>query len=752
MDDILVHGKDQADHDVTLRRVLARLREAGLTLNAEKCLFSKTSLKFLGHIVDSEGVKPDPAKTAAIQKYPTPTNAHELRRLNGMLNQMARFIPDLATTNKPLRQLLKENREWMWGPPQEEAFKAIKEQLCSAQTMAHYDPGLRTVVSCDASNAGLGATLYQMQEDGTRRPVCYASRSLSETESRYATIEKEALAAIWACKKFHQYILGLPFRLETDHKPLVPLLTNKDLDKVPIRVLRMRLQLMRYAPEVCYVPGRENQTADALSRAPSREPDEREMMLVSEIEAYAKDHLYPENVTVQRLRQAQGDDPLCKTVKKHVLEGWPTYKSDAMKPLHPYWDVQAHLSVGPTGLLMYDNRMVVPHSMRVEMLDKIHSAHQGIVKCRARARRSLWWPLMSMQVKEMVDNCQTCRQYSRIPVEPLMPSTLPDRPWERVGSDLFVFKKQHYLLVVDYYSRWIEIRKLSSLTPSTVIEHLKSMFSVHGIPDVMISDNGGQYAAEEFRLFTESYGFTHVTSSPRYPRANGEAERAVATVKSILYKCSDPYLAMLSYRTTPLDNGFTPSELLMGRHLQNSVPAPVEALVKRTNPDIASKEQAQREAAKQHHDLRHRAKELPPLNAGQSVWIRDMKTNGVVRKEVSLRSYAVSTPKGTVRRNRSALIPDQPQTENNCPTGAEVPGSHSATPASQVEARSHVNTGAEVPGSPSATPASQSVNADAASKDVHAEIDVRPESIPIAISRPRRERKPPPYLSDYVTQ
>ena len=194
MDDILVHGADAESHDRTLRLVLARLEHAGLTLNEAKCDIGKTSVKFLGHIIDAGGVSADPAKIKAIQEYPAPTNKTELRRLNGMLNQLARFIPHLSSINAPMRELLKESKTWVWGLPQEKAFQEIKKVLTSTAVMSHYDCSLQTIVTTDASQYGIGATMFQIQKDGTRRPVYYASRSLTDVERNYAVIEKEAFS------------------------------------------------------------------------------------------------------------------------------------------------------------------------------------------------------------------------------------------------------------------------------------------------------------------------------------------------------------------------------------------------------------------------------------------------------------------------------------------------------------------------------------------------------------------------------
>lgn len=738
MDDIVVHSTNAEDHKTILKVVLDRLRGAGITLNRKKCEFQKSRVKFLGHIIDEQGVMVDPDKTDAIRNFPEPTNRSELRRLNGLLNQLAKFIPNLATINAPLRELLKETKDWVWEEPQKEAFSRIKEILTSAQTMAHYDVRRPTVVATDASNVGLGATLFQIAEDGAKRPVMYASGSLSETETRYAVIEKEALGAVWACEKFDHYVRGTDFTLETDHRPLVPLLMEKDLDRVPARILRMRLRLMRYAPTVRYIQGSKNNVADALSRAPTGKPTEEDRVFIEEIES---NFVIPTDPVVTKLLQSQGEDAICQRITQYCLDGWPTYKTDANTALHPYLDEKSHFTVN-SGLLLYDQRVVVPADCRLEMLERIHAAHQGVVKCKARARRSVWWPGMMTQIKEMVDKCRTCRVHSPTPVEPLQPSTLPERPWQRLGADLFELGGKQYLLVVDYYSRWVEVRHLSSLSATATVESLKSILCIHGIPDCLISDNGPQFASREFVEFATSYGFTHMTSSPRYPQANGEAERAVKTVKLLWKKTRDPHMSLLIYRATPLANGYTPSELLMGRQIKTLLPVIQE--MKPLDPkQIREDESCQRAKTKENFDRKHKAAEQTELQSGQAVHVRDLDRSGVVKAMVAPRSYAVETSQSTVRRNRSALIP----LEDNVGKGPQVAGPR--TPP--------VTQGAEVPpltrsekASPSGARVSRSNFAEGTGLSTTQPASRSISGKVIVARREPRERRMPSKYDDFV--
>ena len=234
MDNILVHGKSVGEHNQHLEATLHKLQEANLTLNEEKCDFSKPSVEFLRTLIDSEGVHVSPKKVEAILKMKTPQDQTELRRFLGMVNQLSTFQPQIAELSKPLRDLLSSKSHWLWSDAQQQAFTALKESLTSTPTLAHYDATRQ--LSSDASSHGLGAVLMQLQDDGEWRPVAYASRAMSPTEQRYAQIEKEALGITWASERFADYLIGLEFHIETDHKPLVPLLSSRNLEDLPARV------------------------------------------------------------------------------------------------------------------------------------------------------------------------------------------------------------------------------------------------------------------------------------------------------------------------------------------------------------------------------------------------------------------------------------------------------------------------------------------------------------------------------------
>ena len=213
--------------------------------------------------------------------------------------------------------------------------------------------------------------------------------------------------------------------------------------------------------------------------------------------------------------------------------------------------------------------------------------------------------------------------------------------------------------MVDYYSRYIEIARLSRTTTAEVVSHLKSIFARHGIPEIFISDNGPQYASREFEEFAKEYQFRHVTSSPYFPQANGEAERAVGTIKGLLKKGGDPYKALLAYRCTPLQQlGYSPSQLLMGRVLRSSVPTTMTQRKPRVPDltDVRARDKKSKARQKRNHDARHGARDLTPLQPGDSLWIPQCQNRGLVREEVAPHSYTVEIESDTIRRNRRDLI------------------------------------------------------------------------------------------------
>ncbi|GFO14288.1 Pol polyprotein [Plakobranchus ocellatus] len=330
------------------------------------------------------------------------------------------------------------------------------------------------------------------------------------------------------------------FTLLTDHKPLVPLINSKDLSETPIRCQRMLIRLMRYKPKAEYRPGPTMVTSDTLSRcftSTSSRTLEVEQNLQNDIQFHVDVITSTWPITDEKLKEIKAktqEDPILKTAFEYTTSGWPMYKEDVKLAARELYGVRNELSM-VDGLLLRGDCIIIPYKMRKEILNRIHDGHPGISKSRERAKQAVWWPGISKDIQQMVAGCRHCLEKSPIQQkEPLMTSELPDRPFQKVAVDICELNRETYLVSVDYYSRYIDINKLSNITSNTVINKMKMNFSQHGIPETVISDNGRQFTSQEFKTFATAWNFHPITSSPHYPQANGEAERAVQTAKKIL--------------------------------------------------------------------------------------------------------------------------------------------------------------------------------------------------------------------------
>lgn len=220
LDDMIITGKDDQEHLQNLDKVLARLEEYGLRLNLNKCQFFKESVTFCGHAIDRDGLHKTADKSQAITNAPKHENVTQLKSFLGLVNYYGKFLPDLATVLNPLHRLLHKGQQWKWGQSCEDAFRKVKELVTSEQVLTHYNPEKPIKLACDASAYGIGAVISHIIE-GHEKPVAFASRTLNPAEKNYAQIDKEALGLIWGIKKFHTYLYGRKFILETDHQPLV---------------------------------------------------------------------------------------------------------------------------------------------------------------------------------------------------------------------------------------------------------------------------------------------------------------------------------------------------------------------------------------------------------------------------------------------------------------------------------------------------------------------------------------------------
>ncbi len=268
LDDVIVHGASEAIHNANLKAVLHRISEAGLKLNPDKCKLNLTSLSFLGYRLSAAGLHPDVTHTTAITNAPRPTDAATLRSFLGLTAWYSKFVPAYATLAEPMRALLRKDCDFQWTVAAQESFDQVKKAIVDSPALSLFNPNLGTILSCDASDYGVGAVLTQLDDQGIERTIAFASRSLSDAERKYSIVEKEALACVWSAEKWRTWLWGRKFMLRTDHQALTTLLSSKGNSCAGLRVARWSARLLEFNYDVEYRPGPLNSVADCLSRMP----------------------------------------------------------------------------------------------------------------------------------------------------------------------------------------------------------------------------------------------------------------------------------------------------------------------------------------------------------------------------------------------------------------------------------------------------------------------------------------------------
>ena len=521
LDDIIISSRSFKEHYKDLEKVFSRLNAFNLKINRLKSNFCCEKVRYLGHIITNEGIEIDPEKTSAIILRAEPRNIKQVMSFLQTCSWYRRFIPDFAGISNALSRLLKKNTKWTWGEAERKSFNLLKTLLTTAPILQQADIQQPFILKTDASGYALGAVLVQGEGD-KEHPVEYASRLLSAAERNYSTIEREALAIVWAMDKFRGYIEGSEITLLTDHQPLKWLMS---LRSPTGRLARWALQLQPYNCIIKYTPGSTNKVADTLSRPPCKnhKEDEAECVLCTfqvdlptrgpkEIrEAQQKDEYL--NKIIQSFEK--DDEDLTRWTSRGYL------LSDGI--LYRYWPESD----------AENGQLVIPEHERVQVLKKYHddatAGHYGIDRTIARIASRFYWPGMRKEIAKYIGNCIQCQRYKPTNLKPcgLLQTVSSNQRFEVVAIDLFgplpitTDGFQWILIAEDLASRWVELFALKEATAENCAKTLlEEMFLRYGTPRRLLSDNGVQFISAIMQHLTYCLGIKQFLTPYYHPQAN----------------------------------------------------------------------------------------------------------------------------------------------------------------------------------------------------------------------------------------
>lgn len=658
IDDIIISANSVEEHDRILEKVVERARERNVRFNRNKLQYRVQTVKYLGHVISEHGISVDPKRTEAIEKIEPPKDKKDLQKLLGMINYVRKFIPNLADLSHPLRELLKKNIEFIWLPAHSQCFDRIKKAIVEAPVLRTFDGRKEITVETDASQFGVGCALLQ---DG--RPVYFASRSLNQAEIGYAQIEKELLAIVFACYKFHFFIYGRNVTVRTDHKPLISIM-KKDFDKIPsARLQRMKLRLIKYKLNLFHIPGKDLYIADLLSRYFNKDNDE------GDTEGLDLDEVvHSLNISNEKRKNFQEEtskDPELKLLKEILLNGWPNNKKVLGEKIRYYYRFKDNIFLDDS-LIFLDDRVIVPTALRSDILEQLHQSHLGFEKTKARARSIVFWPGINNDIENRIVNCSICQKYRNSNVkDPMISYEIPRYPFQNISLDFCDFNNRNYLILYDFYSRYLDIIETRTKTANEVIRKLKDNFANHGIPRKIIADNM-PFGSFEFASFCRTFDIELVNTSPTYSQANGFIEKGVGIAKSLLKKSSENrnelWLALLEYRNTPLKEvNASPTELLMSRKTRTLLPAKIQLFDPSVVPSIRQNIHYRNARSKRYYDRRG-VSVKNEFNVGQNIWFKNGRYGwvpGIIMSKFGTpRSYWIKLENGSVlRRNAIAIRP-----------------------------------------------------------------------------------------------
>ena len=507
-DDILVGHRANENHMLILRKVFQILSDAGLTVNLDKCKFSQDRISYLGFDLTAAGLTKNKDKVKAISNAPQPKNITQLRSFIGMVGYYSKFVPNITDILSPMYKLLQSNVRFQWSEACENAFSKIKEVILSDNVLMYFNPELPIIVTCDASETGIAAILSH-NVNGVERTVACVSRTYSNAERHYSTVHKEALACYFGINKFEQYLYGKKFTLKTDQRSLISIF-GKKTDINPMyanRIKRYALYFSNFNFEIEHISGKSNSVADCLSRLPlnlkvdSSEDNDMENILFASLDSPV------DNKTIV---EATNNDRLLSQVKYFILNDWP---KKVEGELRPYFCRKLELDI-INECVYYGHRVVIPTLLQQTVLKELHSSHEGIVRTKALARSYLWFPKIDKEIENMCKSCNHCLITRSSPPKSVAPWPKCSEPFTTIHIDHFNLRDHNFLVIIDYYSKWIDAYLVKNLSSETTIEKLRECFARFGLPVTIVSDNGTSLVSDEIEHFFHNNGIKHVKTPP----------------------------------------------------------------------------------------------------------------------------------------------------------------------------------------------------------------------------------------------
>ena len=621
LDDLIVFSRTITEHIKNLEEVFKRLQQANLKIHPKKTHFLQEMVVFLGFQIDKHGIRVDPEKTKVIKEWPKPQGKKELQQFFGLANFYRQFIENFALKALPLSNMLKKGGNKEWTVECDAAFETLKKELCSNQVLDYPDFDKEFIIYTDASRDALGAVL----QNANGRPVHYASRTLKDAESRYATVEKELLAIVFATKVFRPYLMGRKFTIRTDHAPLKWLFGMNDPSS---RLTKFRLHLEEYDFSVEHVPGRQNAAADALSRIPMKlgKRANKEMDKLSAI--FASEEPAQLLVTTRAQTKAHRDEVESAGVpmSKKPENTWRVRFNTQVRhiqinerrkevTINPKWDgarlIKEWQRPIDTVAIMKKEReeaatllkaakainvkvLVIPGVIELtskqdkqRAITEAHeyptAGHAGVGRTYATMRRQYYWPSMHRDICERIKNCPDCRRMKKL-TEPKIPQTLtetPGEPFEKIYLDLVgpidpVSKTGNmYILVIkDDFSKYIVVTPLKRKTAEKVAQaFVKEWILKFGTPLKVVTDRGTEFRGITEEVFS-SLRINHAKSTPFHHQTVGSLENSNKTLANFLRIYAKervtwdewlPFFAFAFNSTVNCTTTYTPFEILFGR-------------------------------------------------------------------------------------------------------------------------------------------------------------------------------------------